>query len=117
MPANTKSKFAQLTNVPRPLPDLPAEEPAAAPAPPPEPGPEPRPEPPSTSRRAPALVPTATARAASTIRLRPSAAEPLNEAWLHERQTRDPKLSYPEFASRIVALGLAAYKRQESRRV
>ena len=47
-----------------------------------------------------------------TIRLHASAAEPLNEAWLNERRTRDPKLSYPEFASMIVRLGLAAYEQQ-----
>jgi hypothetical protein len=49
--------------------------------------------------------------AARTIRLHASAAEPLNEAWLNERRTRDPKLSYPEFASMIVRLGLAAYEK------
>lgn len=50
-----------------------------------------------------------------TIRLHAAAAEPLNEAWLNERRTNDPKLSYPEFASRIVSLGLAAYRRQQAR--
>jgi hypothetical protein len=54
-----------------------------------------------------------TARAASTVRLRPSAAEPLNAAWLDERRRNNPKLSYPEFASRIVSLGLAAYEKQK----
>ena len=54
------------------------------------------------------------ARAATTVRLRPSAAEPLNAAWLDERRRNDPKLSYPEFASRIVSLGLAAYEKQKT---
>lgn len=50
-----------------------------------------------------------------TIRLHPSAAEPLNDAWLNERRHRDPKLSYPEFASMIVRLGLTAYERKQGK--
>jgi hypothetical protein len=50
-------------------------------------------------------------RAATTIRLRPAAAAALNSAWLHQRMHVNPKLSYPEFASEIVRLGLAAFER------
>jgi hypothetical protein len=51
-------------------------------------------------------------RAAKTIRLHPPAAAALNSAWLHQRMHVNPKLSYPEFASEIVRLGLAAFERQ-----
>lgn len=61
---------------------------------------------------APTPAPTATSSVATTVRLRPSAAEPLNAAWLDERRRNNPKLSYPEFASMIVSLGLAAYQKQ-----
>ena len=54
-------------------------------------------------------------RAATTVRLRPSAADPLNAAWLDERRRTDPTLSYPEFASKIVRLGLAEYEKQQAR--
>lgn len=63
---------------------------------------------------APTPAPMATASAATTVRLRPSAAEPLNAAWLDERRRNNPKLSYPEFASMIVNLGLAAYDQQKT---
>jgi hypothetical protein len=63
---------------------------------------------------APAAAESPSTRAATTIRLRPSAAEPLNAAWLNERRYKDPKISYPEFASRVVALGLAAYEEQQT---
>lgn len=63
-------------------------------------------------RRTPPPMPPA----ATTIRLRPTAAEPLNAAWLNERRMRDPKLSYPEFASMIVRLGLEAWEKQGSGR-
>lgn len=60
------------------------------------------------------VAPKASPVAATTVRLRPSAAEPLNAAWLEQRRRNDPKLSYPEFASRIVSLGLAAYEQQKT---
>ena len=55
------------------------------------------------------------ARAARTVRLHGPAAEALNSAWLDQRMHVDPKLSYPEFASEIVRLGLAAFKRKAER--
>jgi hypothetical protein len=54
-------------------------------------------------------------RAATTIRLRPAAAAALNSAWLYRRMHVNPKLSYPEFASEIVRLGLASFERQAKR--
>ena len=51
-------------------------------------------------------------RVATTIRLHMPAAVALNSAWLHQRMRVNPKLSYPEFASEIVRLGLAAFERQ-----
>lgn len=57
-------------------------------------------------------VPAVEGRAATTIRLRPAAAAALNGAWLYQRMHVNPKLSYPEFASEIVRLGLAAFERQ-----
>jgi hypothetical protein len=59
--------------------------------------------------------PTGEVRAAMTIRLRPQAAAALNSAWLDQRMHVNPKLSYPEFASEIVRLGLAAFERQAKR--
>ena len=56
-------------------------------------------------------VPAVEGRAA-TIRLRPTAAAALNSAWLYQRTHVNPKLSYPEFASEIVRLGLAAFEPQ-----
>ena len=50
-----------------------------------------------------------------TVRLRPQAAVELNSAWLEQRMHVNPKLSYPEFASEIVRLGLTAFKRQAKR--
>ncbi len=64
---------------------------------------------------APALSPDAPAakgQAATTIRLRPEAAAALNSSWLYQRMHVNPKLSYPEFASEIVRLGLAAFEHQ-----
>src|ERR1700744_6338808 len=57
-------------------------------------------------------VPAVEGRAATTIRLRPAAAAALNGAWLYQRMHVNPKLSYPEFASEIVRLGLAAFEPQ-----
>jgi hypothetical protein len=60
-------------------------------------------------------VPAVEGRAATTIRLRPAAAAALNSAWLYQRMHVNPKLSYPEFASEIVRLGLAAFEPQTRR--
>jgi hypothetical protein len=57
-------------------------------------------------------APAVEGRVATTIRLRPTAAAALNSAWLDQRMRVNPKLSYPEFASEIVRLGLAAFERQ-----
>ena len=57
-------------------------------------------------------VPAVEGRPATTIRLRPAAAAALNSAWLYQRMHVNPKLSYPEFASEIVRLGLAAFEPQ-----
>ena len=54
-------------------------------------------------------------RAALTIRLHEPAAVALNSAWLHQRMHVNPKLSYPEFASEIVRLGLAVFERRVGR--
>jgi hypothetical protein len=110
---SSRSKFSLLTDVPKPLPDAAEAGPAAAQEPekPAEPRPAVRSRPPAV----PATVPAVAPPAALTVRLRRSAAEPLQEAWLRERQLRDPKLSYPEFASQIVALGLAAFERRQAR--
>lgn len=73
---------------------------------------------PAPGRGAPAPSPVASAverRVATTIRLRPAAAAALNSAWLYQRMHVNPKLSYPEFASEIVRLGLAAFERQAKR--
>ena len=59
--------------------------------------------------------PAGEARAAATVRLRPQAAAALNSAWLDQRMHVNPKLSYPEFASEIVRLGLAAFERKARR--
>lgn len=101
MPGRDKGKFAgRMTSPPRPLPD---DEPTT--------GAQPGRPPFVPVRETAASVSSATA--ATTIRLRPAAAEPLNAAWLNERRLSDPKLSYPEFASMIVRLGLAAYEEQQ----
>jgi hypothetical protein len=47
-----------------------------------------------------------------TIRLRPAAAAALNSTLLYQRMHVNPRLSYPEFASEIVQMGLAAFERQ-----
>jgi hypothetical protein len=77
-----------------------------------------KPASPVTQHEAPA--PTSPAgtvgeRVATTIRLHHPAAAALNSAWLHQRMHVNPKLSYPEFASEIVRLGLAAFERQAKR--
>ena len=62
----------------------------------------------------PALSPVGPAvkgQVATTIRLRPAAAAALNSTWLYQRMHVNPRLSYPEFASEIVRLGLAAFER------
>ena len=76
-----------------------------------------RPEParPVTESGAPvpsSASPAVEGRVATTIRLRLPAAAALNSAWLQQRMHVNPKLSYPEFASEIVRLGLAAFERQ-----
>lgn len=50
-----------------------------------------------------------------TIRLHQPAARALRSAWLGERRTGDPTLSFPTFASEIVILGLAAFDRKRKR--
>ncbi len=118
-----RGKFDLFTD-PRPLPDN--DEPAAPPAAAPVAAAElEQPARPKAQRAraaaSPADKPEPQAAAgtmppaATTVRLRPSAAEPLNAAWLNERRNTNPKLSYPEFASMIVSLGLAAYDTAETR--
>lgn len=68
-----------------------------------------------THPETPAAGPVGEERVATTIRLRKPAAAALNSAWLHQRMHVNPKLSYPEFASEIVRLGLAAFERQAKR--
>jgi len=66
---------------------------------------------PGTPAPSPA-APAVEGRVATTIRLHPAAAAALNSTWLHQRMHVNPRLSYPEFASEIVQLGLAAFERQ-----
>jgi hypothetical protein len=47
-------------------------------------------------------------RGATTVRLRPAAANALYDAWITARRNEDPRLSYPEFASKVVVEGLRA---------
>ena len=68
-----------------------------------------------THRETPAAGAVGEERVATTIRLHKPAAAALNSAWLHQRMHVNPKLSYPEFASEIVRLGLAAFERQAKR--
>jgi hypothetical protein len=67
---------------------------------------------PGTSPPSSPTQPIGQERAATTIRLHPPAATALNSAWLNQRMHVNPKLSYPEFASEIVRLGLAAFERK-----
>jgi hypothetical protein len=66
---------------------------------------------PGTPAPSPA-APAAERRVAMTIRLRPATAAALNSTLLYQRMHLNPRLSYPEFASEIVQLGLAAFERQ-----
>jgi hypothetical protein len=129
VPKSQRSFQGLLTGAPQPLPDdeerqaapespVPSgqPEPAAAPAGDPggraatRSGPA-RPVPEASAQRlAPALA--GEGRVATTIRLHLPAATALNDEWLNQRMSVNPKLSYPEFASEIVRLGLAAFKRQ-----
>ena len=59
-----------------------------------------------------AVRPGMEGRVAMTIRLHPAAAAALNSTWLYQRMHVNPRLSYPEFASEIVRLGLDAFERQ-----
>ena len=103
-----RTKFSLLSQPPQPLPD--DDEPAAAvAAEASKPAGEGRP---ARSRAASKPAQAPRPRGATTVRLRPAAADALSEAWLDERQQTDPKLSYPEFASMIVLSGLADYKRE-----
>jgi hypothetical protein len=101
-----RTKFSLLSQTPQPLPD--DDEPAAA-AEASKPAGEGR-QARARAASKPAQAPRP--RGATTVRLRPPAADALSEAWLDERQQTDPKLSYPEFASMIVLRGLADYKRE-----
>ena len=143
MPRPSRKFEGLLTDAPRPLPDddepQPAEltdaerpEPAAA-APEQTSAPEAavaaatsQGEPGSHGSRPKSAGPVASAEtssagtareapAARTVRLHGPAAEALNSAWLDQRMHVNPKLSYPEFASEIVRLGLAAFKRKADR--
>ena len=97
MPRSSSRKFqGLLTDAPKPLPD--DEEPESAELPGAE-GPVP-----AAAAPEPVSVPGTAAAAAA-----------LNSAWLDQRMHVNPKLSYPEFASEIVRLGLAAFKRQAER--
>lgn len=124
-------KFSGLLTEPKPIPDDDGdgpglESPEAQPAPQAQPATpqsaarsrRPQPSDPAQLTPAPTSATPAgadTPPASRTIRLHASAAEPLNAAWLNERRTTNPKLSYPEFASMIVNLGLAAYEKRKAR--
>jgi hypothetical protein len=129
VPSSGRKFQGLLTDAPKPLPDdeearAPAESPVSSGRP--EPAAEraggprspaaSRSEPAHTEREAPAPPPlgelAGEGRAALTIRLHEPAAVALNSAWLYQRMHVNPKLSYPEFASEIVRLGLAAFERQ-----
>ena len=129
LPDDDEPRSAELTGAERPEPDTaapqPVSAPAAAAAAAAAPGGEPgsrasrprsvRPVPDAEPQPSSSAGPAAGARAATTIRLHPPAAAALNSAWLDQRMHVNPKLSYPEFASEIVRLGLAAFKRQAER--
>jgi hypothetical protein len=128
VPSSARKFQGLLTDAPRPLPD--EEVPAAAESPVGSERPEPaavrargprrpaasRSESARTEREAPASPSlgelAGEGRAALTIRLHEPAAVALNSAWLYQRMRVNPKLSYPEFASEIVRLGLAVFERQ-----
>ena len=74
-----------------------------------------RPAPDAETQSSSPAGPATGARGATTIRLHRPAADALNSAWLDQRVHVNPKLSYPEFASEIVRLGLAAFNRQAER--
>jgi hypothetical protein len=142
VPSSSRKFQGLLTDPPKPLPDddqfltaelpgavgpepaaaasepLPALAAAAAPAGKPGRRPASRPESEGSAAASGTPAPAGPAgetRAATTVRLRPQAAVELNSAWLEQRMHVNPKLSYPEFASEIVRLGLAAFKRQAKR--
>jgi hypothetical protein len=108
---------------PQPVPELPVSGgqpgPAAAPAGGQERQAASRPEPARSAAGASAPPSFAAVagegRVATTIRLHLPAATALNGAWLDQRMHVNPKLSYPEFASEIVRLGLAEFERQAKR--
>ena len=133
MPSRSSRSFQGLLTAPKPLPD--DGEPQAAAEPPvssarPEPAAVPadvparraarRPEPARPVPEAPASPSAAAApgewRVATTIRLHLPAAAALNSAWLDQRTNVNPRLSYPEFASEIVRLGLDAFLRKAEAR-
>jgi hypothetical protein len=122
LPEDDESQTAELPGAVRPEPAAAASEPVPAPAaasagkPGRRPASRPEPESLAAASGTPTPAgPTGEARAATTVRLRPQAAAELNSAWLEQRMHVNPKLSYPEFASEIVRLGLAAFKRQARR--
>jgi hypothetical protein len=133
VPGRPSRGFESLLTAPRPLPD--EEDPGTAAQPPvSSAGPEPAAAPAGgpgrraasrrtsarTEREAPALSSSGELAGeqpvALTIRLRRPAAAALNSAWLDQRTKVNPRLSYPEFASEIVRLGLDAFKRRAGAR-
>lgn len=52
---------------------------------------------------------------AATVRLHQPAADALYDAFLDERRNIDPRMSYPQFASRIVMAGLDSERRRQAR--
>lgn len=125
-PARGKRSFSGLlSDPPTPLPDVEddqpihAEEPAII-IPPAAPAPDrdivatphvdapaatpPEVEPPDRRKSRTRSAPT-------TVRLRQSAADALEAAWLEERRTGDPRISATEFASRAVQAGLGVMRK------
>ena len=62
-----------------------------------------------------ALTGTGEKRSAATVRLHQPAADALYDAFLDERRNLDPRMSYPQFASRIVMAGLDSERRRQAR--
>jgi len=114
---------------PTPIPDVDDEAGAAPAVPPPTPDPPAvDPEPPAVTvehaqpaqtasaqaKRRERGTPSTPRRASPTIRLWQPSADALYEAFLQERRTSNPRLTYPEFASRIVDAGLRVERGRRS---
>ncbi len=98
----------------RPEATMPAPAAATEPEPQPARAGEPRPTPrPRRTQPAPTPAPP-TERIPTTLRLHQPVAAALVEAWLQERRTNDPRVSYTAFASEVVSEGLRVRQRRRT---